>query len=87
MASFNRFELAALSKLSKPFTDGTRLTERVGAVRGTSDNPMTREEVVAKARDLVVPVFFSEKCSNLIDTIFKLEELRDIRELRSLLQS
>ena len=37
-------------------TDGTRLTERVDAVRGTAENPMTREEVVAKCRDLMTPV-------------------------------
>jgi 2-methylcitrate dehydratase PrpD len=29
--------------------------ERVGTVRGTAANPMTRDEVIAKARDLVVP--------------------------------
>ena len=29
--------------------DGTKLTERVEAVRGTPENPMSREEVVAKA--------------------------------------
>ncbi|HUQ53506.1 MAG TPA: MmgE/PrpD family protein, partial [Gammaproteobacteria bacterium] len=37
--------------------DGTRINERVEAVRGTVRNPMSREEVVAKARDLVEPVF------------------------------
>ena len=32
--------------------DGSRLSERVAAVRGTPRNPMTRAEVVDKARDL-----------------------------------
>ena len=36
--------------------DGTRLTERVDAVRGTAQNPMGRDEVVAKARDLMSPI-------------------------------
>ena len=36
-------------------TDGTHLTERVEAVRGTARNPMTRAEVVDKARDLMAP--------------------------------
>src|SRR6266446_494212 len=36
--------------------DGKVLTERVEAVRGTADNPMTREEVTAKARELITPV-------------------------------
>jgi hypothetical protein len=46
-----------------------------------------RDEIVAKARDLVAPVFGAEKCNALIDTVFKLEEVRDIRELRPLLQA
>jgi 2-methylcitrate dehydratase PrpD len=37
-------------------TDGKVLSDRVEAVRGTADNPMTRDEVVAKARDLMAPV-------------------------------
>jgi hypothetical protein len=48
-------------------------------VRGTPENPMSQNEIVAKARDLVAPVFGAEKCNKLIDTIFKLEEMRDIR--------
>ena len=36
--------------------DGMRFTERVDNVRGTIENPMTREEVIAKARDLIAPV-------------------------------
>src|SRR5262249_26969371 len=42
--------------LDVTLTDGTKLTERVTAVRGTPDNPMTRDEVVAKARDLITPI-------------------------------
>src|SRR5580692_462257 len=37
-------------------TDGTHLTETVKAVRGTAQNPMPREEVVAKCRDLMNPI-------------------------------
>jgi 2-methylcitrate dehydratase PrpD len=66
--------------------DGSRLTERVDNVRGTPENPMTRDEVVAKATDLTTPVFGAEKCSSLIEKIFHLENVTDIRELRSLLQ-
>ena len=32
------------------------------AVRGTVDNPMTREEVVSKARDLIAPVVGPAQC-------------------------
>jgi 2-methylcitrate dehydratase PrpD len=68
-------------------TDGTRFSERVEAVRGTPDNPMTREEVVAKARDLVAPVLGADASNKLIDKMLSLEGVRDMRELRPLLQS
>ena len=41
--------------------DGKRLSERVGTVRGTAKNPMTRAEVIAKARDLITPVVGAAK--------------------------
>jgi 2-methylcitrate dehydratase PrpD len=66
--------------------DGTRLTEKVEAVRGTPDNPMTREEVVAKARDLVTPKLGKEKSEKLIEKVLGLESVRSIGEFRPLLQ-
>jgi 2-methylcitrate dehydratase PrpD len=66
--------------------DGTKLSERVTAVRGTAQNPMTREEVVAKARDLITPVLGAATCAGLIDRVLAIENLKDIRELRPLLQ-
>lgn len=66
--------------------DGSHLTERVDNVRGTPENSMTRDEVIAKAADLITPIFGAEKCSGLIEKIFHLENVTDIRELRSLLQ-
>jgi hypothetical protein len=47
---------------------------------------MTRDEILAKARDLVTPVLGAEKCSALLLKIFDLESVADIRELRPLLQ-
>lgn len=66
--------------------DGTRLTERVDAVRGTAQNPMGRDEVIAKARDLMSPVLGAAASTKLIDRIFSLEIVKDIHELRPLLQ-
>jgi 2-methylcitrate dehydratase PrpD len=66
--------------------DGTHLRQRVDNVRGTPENPMTRDEILAKARDLVTPVLGAEKCSALLLKIFDLESVADIRELRPLLQ-
>jgi 2-methylcitrate dehydratase PrpD len=66
--------------------DGTQLTQWVRDVRGTADNPMTRDEVVDKARDLIAPVLGAATCTTLIDRLLSLETLRDVRELRPALQ-
>jgi 2-methylcitrate dehydratase PrpD len=68
-------------------TDRRTLSERVGTVRGTAENPMSREEIAAKARDLIAPVLGESKCQKLIDTIFALERVKDIRDLRPLIQT
>jgi 2-methylcitrate dehydratase PrpD len=68
------------------FHDGTVITEMNDTVRGSPGNPMSSEEVAAKARELIAPVLGDQKCSRLIDRIFALEDVADIRELRPLLQ-
>jgi 2-methylcitrate dehydratase PrpD len=67
-------------------TDGTKLSEHVTAVRGTPSNPMTRDEVVAKARELMAPVLGAANTASMIDKLLSLENLRNILELRPLLQ-
>jgi 2-methylcitrate dehydratase PrpD len=66
--------------------DGTKLTERVESVRGTPENPMTRDEVMAKCRDLMAPVLGATNTTSLIEKVLSLENLKSIRELRPLLQ-
>jgi 2-methylcitrate dehydratase PrpD len=66
--------------------NGTQLTERVNAVRGTAENPMSREEIVAKARDLVAPSLGADRCTRLIEQVLDLEKVKDVRSLRPLLQ-
>src|ERR1700687_1823273 len=66
--------------------DGSQLTEWVRDVRGTAENPMTRDEGVDKACDLIAPVLGAAACSTLIGKLLALETLRDIRELRPALQ-
>ncbi len=72
--------------LELTLSDGTQLRQRVDNVRGTPENPMTREEVLAKSRDLITAVLGQNKSSQLIAKVMSLENLRDIRELRPLLQ-
>ncbi|GAC1620859.1 MAG: MmgE/PrpD family protein [Candidatus Acidiferrum sp.] len=66
--------------------DGTQLSEWVRDVRGTADNPMTREEVIAKARSLISPVLGEATYLSLVEKVFTLQSMKDIRELRSSLQ-
>jgi 2-methylcitrate dehydratase PrpD len=66
--------------------DGTKLTERVEAVRGTPENPMTRDEVIAKCRDLTAGRLGAEKSAKLVEMVMNLERVRDVRELRQVLQ-
>jgi 2-methylcitrate dehydratase PrpD len=68
------------------FNDGTQLSDRVEAVRGTVRNPMQRSEVVDKARDLIAPVIGTATALKLIDTVLALETIKEIQTLRPLLQ-
>jgi hypothetical protein len=47
---------------------------------------MGREEVVAKARDLMAVTLGAATTANLINKILALESVKDIHELRPLLQ-
>lgn len=67
--------------------DGRRLTHRTDDVRGTTDNPMNRSEVEAKARDLLAPTLGAGRTEDLIAAIWSLEDVTDLRELRPLLQA
>jgi hypothetical protein len=47
---------------------------------------MTRGEVMDKVRDLIAPGLVTEVCTKLITRLVALETLRDVRELRPILQ-
>ncbi|MGZ5989686.1 MAG: MmgE/PrpD family protein [Rhizomicrobium sp.] len=66
--------------------DGARFSEHVSAVRGTPSNPMSRVEVIDKARDLTAPILGREPAERLIETVFAIEAVTDVRSLRPLLQ-
>jgi 2-methylcitrate dehydratase PrpD len=85
-ADLERLMPLRVAILELTLVDGARLVRRVDNVRGTPENPMTRDEVITKATDLITPVLGAPKCANLIGKIFGLESVSDIRELRPLLQ-
>jgi 2-methylcitrate dehydratase PrpD len=65
--------------------DGRRLRHHTKAVLGTAANPMSREQVAAKSRDLLVPVIGARRAENLIKAVWEIEQLKDVRKLRRLL--
>ena len=65
--------------------DGTLLREHVVSVRGTAENPMTREEVEEKSQDLMIPTLGKDHTLELIERIWNLEQVNNIRELRPFL--
>ena len=67
--------------------DGRELRHQTTQVRGTVDNPMTREEVDAKAYQLCVPVLGKKRTRGLIDTVWRIEQVRNLRALRPLLRA
>jgi 2-methylcitrate dehydratase PrpD len=67
--------------------DGTRLVQDdVGPVLGTAANPMSREQVIAKCRELMAPVLGTGQTGRLIERVMALDTVKDVRELRPLLQ-
>jgi hypothetical protein len=63
-------------------TDGRRFSQTVQTVRGTAANPMSRQEVVDKVRDLTAPVLGPVAAGSLIEAVLSLETLGDVRALR-----
>jgi len=68
--------------------DGTKLVQdNVGAgVLGTTQNPMSRDQLIAKCRDLMNPVLGAAQTTRLIDTTMALDKTKNVRELRPMLQ-
>jgi 2-methylcitrate dehydratase PrpD len=66
--------------------DGSHYSQRVDAVRGTDRNPMTSAEVADKAKDLMSPFLGESQTGRLIDAVYQLQKIDDIRTLRPLLQ-
>jgi len=92
-----RIELAGSAELSKAKTTqavveittrrGERWSYHTKAVRGSATNPMSREEVAAKCRDLFVPVLGKGRAEQLIQAVWAIERVSDIRRLRPLLRA
>ncbi len=91
-----RIELSESPELSRAKTTqsvveiitrrGERFKYHTRAVRGSATNPMKRDEVAVKSRDLLVPILGIRRTEELIDTIWDIERIKDVRDLRRLLR-
>jgi 2-methylcitrate dehydratase PrpD len=67
--------------------DGRTLSHRTYEVRGTPGNPMSGDEVAAKALDLMAPILGDGRAKELIAAIFGLDTFGPVSGLRRLLQA
>ena len=66
--------------------DGRTLEHQTMAAKGSFENPLTRAEEEEKALDLLVPVLGKPRSRALLDALWNIERLGDVRKLRALYQ-
>ena len=67
--------------------DGRTINHRTYEVRGTPGNPMTADEVAAKALDLMSPILGIDRANELVEAVYKLDSFGAVAGLRRLLQA
>ena len=60
---------------------GRELRRHTKSVHGTPDNPMTEEEVQAKALELTAPILGRSRSGQLLDALRDIETVNDVQEL------
>jgi 2-methylcitrate dehydratase PrpD len=77
---------AGLPLITVTLADGMKVTQDVGPVLGTEGNPMSRTQVVSKARELITPILGASSGGKLIERILDLENMKSVREVRAFIQ-
>jgi 2-methylcitrate dehydratase PrpD len=67
--------------------DDRSLSHQAGPVHGSPENPMSREDVTRKALGLLAPVLGEPNSQELIDVLWNIEKVDDVRELRKHLRA
>jgi 2-methylcitrate dehydratase PrpD len=86
LAAMVRLDPAHPTTIGITLDDGSLVSEQIGFLLGTPANPMSREQVVAKCQPLMAPVLGEARSRALIAALLDLENRRDMRTLRPLLQ-
>jgi 2-methylcitrate dehydratase PrpD len=84
--SLKQFMPIRVAIVEVSLADGRVFTQRIDSVRGTPRNPMTEQEIVFKANDLIAPVLGDKQAGKLIEAVLHLEKLGNIKGLSLLLQ-
>ena len=83
--AFSKLEAKRPATVSVQLKNGQVLEKHISAVRGTADNPMTKEEVETKAFDLFSTIMRPSESQTLINLLWTLEKKDDLQELWHLL--
>lgn len=67
--------------------DGRRFVEHVSDVRGTTANPMSRDEIIAKTLDLMAPILGTDRATALASQVMALEDMDDLAAMKPLLRA
>ena len=75
------------SHITRTLRDGRQLKHHTVSVKGTVANPMTRAELADKSLDLMAPILGKRRTLSLIDAVWNLEKVKNVRSLRALLSA
>ena len=73
-----------LGEVTVQMRDGRQLKHHTHAARGSAFNPMTRDEEDRKCLDLMMPVLGKQRSLKLIDALWNIDKVKDMRDLRQL---
>lgn len=82
--NLRRYDYPA-AKIAVTLKDGRTLQESVTAQYGDARNPISHEELVGKFTSLASSVLVEGRIQKVIDAVYRLDQLNDIRELTGLL--
>jgi len=73
------------AKVTIEKNDGNKYNSYVAYPKGEPENDMTMDELIEKFRMLATRVLSENKVRKILETVNKLEEIKDIRKLTELL--
>lgn len=72
------------SRIVVKLKDGRTIEHETLAAKGTAENPLTRDDVTEKSLDLMAPALGKKRSLALINALFDLDKIRNVRVLRLL---